>query len=57
MIPDWMNEVNTSPCKCSAVYHGKKGFVGKTIDGIFSFLEEAFVTETYSKRSGLLAEP
>ena len=54
MIPDWMNEVDTSPCKCSAVYHGKKGFVGKTIDGILSFLEEAFVTETYSKRSGFL---
>ena len=54
MIPDWMKEANAGPCKCSAVSHGKKGFVGKTIDGIFSFLEEAFVSETYAKRNGLL---
>jgi len=54
MIPDWMKEVDASPCKCSATRHGKKGFVGKTIDGIFSFLEEAFVSEVYSKKSGLL---
>jgi hypothetical protein len=47
MIPDWMKEVGTEPCPCSADYHGKKGFVGKTIDGIFSFMQEAFVSETY----------
>ncbi len=54
MIPNWMKEVDVGPCKCSAEYHGKKGFVGKTIDGIFSFLQEAFVSETYAKRDGLL---
>ena len=54
MIPDWMKEVDVGPCQCSAVYHGKKGFVGKTIDGIFGFLQEAFVSETYAKRDGLL---
>jgi cobalt/nickel transport system permease protein len=54
MIPDWMNEVDANPCKCSAVHHGKKGFVGKTIDGILGFLEEAFMSESFSKRSGLL---
>jgi cobalt/nickel transport system permease protein len=54
MIPDWMKEVDIAPCKCSAVYHGKKGFVGKTIDGIYNFLQEAFVSETYAKRNGLL---
>jgi cobalt/nickel transport system permease protein len=54
MIPDWMKEMDVGPCQCSAVYHGKKGFVGKTIDGIFSFLQEAFVSETYAKRNGLL---
>ena len=54
MIPDWLKEVNVAPCRCSAVYHGKKGFVGKTIEGIFSFLEEAFISETYAKRDGLL---
>ena len=54
MIPDWMKEVNVGSCKCSAASHGKKGFVGKTIDGIFGFLEEAFISESFSKRPGLL---
>lgn len=54
MIPDWMKEVNTEPCICSEVRHGKKGFVGKTIDGIFGFMEEAFISDTFSKRNGFL---
>jgi cobalt/nickel transport system permease protein len=54
MIPDWMKEVDVGPCRCSAIYHGKKGFVGKTIDGIFGFLEEAFISESFSRKSGLL---
>lgn len=54
MIPDWMKGADAGPCRCSAVYHGKKGFVGKTIDGIFNFLEESFVSETYARRKGLL---
>jgi cobalt/nickel transport system permease protein len=54
MIPDWMKEVDVGPCHCSAIYHGKKGFVGKTIDGIFGFLEEAFVSESNSRRHGFL---
>jgi cobalt/nickel transport system permease protein len=54
MIPEWMKEVDMGPCQCSAIYHGKKGFVGKTIDGIFNFLQEAFISESFSRRSGLL---
>lgn len=54
MIPDWMKEVDVGPCRCSAIYHGKKGFVGKTIEGIFVFLEEAFISESFSRKSGLL---
>jgi len=54
MIPDWMREIDIGPCQCSAVYHGKKGFIGKTIDGIFGFLEEAFISESNSRRRGLL---
>ncbi|VVB63596.1 Energy-coupling factor transporter transmembrane protein EcfT [uncultured archaeon] len=54
MIPKWMNEVDIGPCRCSAVYHGKKGFVGKTIDGIIGFLQEAFMSESFSRRNGLL---
>ena len=46
--------MNVGSCKCSASSHGKKGFVGKTIDGIFGFLEEAFISESFSKRRGLL---
>jgi cobalt/nickel transport system permease protein len=54
MIPDWMKEANAGSCRFSAASHGKKGFVGKTIDGIFGFLEEAFISESFSKRRGLL---
>jgi cobalt/nickel transport system permease protein len=54
MIPDWMKKTDTGPCRCSAVHHGKKGFIGKTIDGIFGFLEEAFVSDSFSKRDGFL---
>lgn len=54
MIPEWMKDVDAGTCSCSAAHHGKKGFVGKTIDGIFSFLQEAFVSETYAKRDGFL---
>jgi len=54
MIPDWMKEVDSSPCRCSVTPHGKKSFVGKTIDGILGFMEEAFISESFSKRNGLL---
>jgi len=54
MIPEWMKVVDAGPCQCSAVSHGRKSFIGKTIEGIFDFLQEAFVTETYTKRDGLL---
>lgn len=54
MIPDWMKEVDIDPCKCSAMYHGKKGFIGKTIDGILIFLEEAFISDSFSRRNGFL---
>ncbi len=54
MIPDWMKETDTGTCRCSAVYHSKKGFIGKTIDGIFGFLEEAFISDSFSKRDGFL---
>ena len=54
MIPDWMKEVDSGPCNCSAIYHGKKSFVGKTIDGILDFMEQSFVSESFSKRNGFL---
>jgi cobalt/nickel transport system permease protein len=54
MIPDWLKEVDAGPCRCSAVYRGKKGFIGKTIEGVFNFLQEAFVTETLARRKGLM---
>ncbi len=54
MIPDWMNEVDTNPYVFDEVHKGKKGFIGKTINGIFDFIQEAFVSEKYAKRNGLL---
>jgi len=46
--------VDEGPCRFKAVRKGKKGFIGKTLEGIFGFLEEAFVSESYSSRRGLL---
>jgi len=54
MIPDWMNNVESQTAHFSTEYHGKKGFVGKTIDGILGFLNEAFRSESFSKRPGLM---
>lgn len=54
MIPDWMKESDSGPCKCSTISHAKKGFVRKTLDGILGFFQEAFLVESYSKRKGLL---
>jgi cobalt/nickel transport system permease protein len=54
MIPEWMKEVNAGPCECSAVYQGKKSFIGRTIEEIFEFIETAFFAESYSRRKGLL---
>jgi cobalt/nickel transport system permease protein len=62
MIPDWMKENDGSSFEAplnSEVVGGKKkkakaSFVKKTIDGVFSFFQEALVTETFTKRDGLL---
>ncbi|VVB71372.1 Energy-coupling factor transporter transmembrane protein EcfT [uncultured archaeon] len=54
MIPDWMKEVDSSPCRCFAAKQGKIGFVGKTVEGIIAFLQEAFIAESSSHRDGLL---
>ncbi len=54
MIPDWMKEVDIGPCKCSAVYHGKKSFIGRTIEKVFEFVENAFISEGFARRKGLL---
>lgn len=54
MIPDWMEKVIRGPCECLPVYHGKKSFIGRTIEEIFEFIETAFFTESYSRRRGLL---
>ena len=58
MIPEWMKEkADAGLCECSAVYHGKKSFIGRTIEEIFEFIETAFFAESYSRRKGLLQEP
>jgi cobalt/nickel transport system permease protein len=54
MIPDWMKEVNVGPCPCCSVSVGKKNFIGKTLSGIFNFLEETIVSESYARRKGVL---
>jgi len=47
-------DIGIGPCKCSAVHRGKKSFIGKTIDGIIFSMQDAFVTESFSRRRGLL---
>lgn len=54
MIPEWMKEVDSSPCKSSAVPGGRKSFIQKTLDGVFSFFLESFAAESFSQRDGLL---
>ncbi len=54
MIPDWMKQVDEGACRFKAVSHGKKGFIGKTLEGVFGFLEEAFVSESFSSKPGFL---
>ncbi|WP_230670181.1 cobalt ECF transporter T component CbiQ [Methanosarcina barkeri] len=49
-----MKEVNDETCECLATYHGKKSFIGRTIEEIFKFIEAAFIAESYSRRKGLL---
>lgn len=54
MIPEWMRDVDSSPCRCDAATAGKKSFVQKTLDTIFAFLQETFDTEKLSHKNGLL---
>jgi len=62
LIPDWMKEteggVFEAPPTAEAGSRKKKrakaSFVKKTIDGVFSFFQEAMVTETFTRRDGLL---
>ncbi len=54
MIPEWMKDVDSSPCRCRPGQGGRKSFIQKTLDGIFGFFQESFVAERYSRQSGLL---
>ncbi len=55
MIPEWMKEVETGPCECSASSADKKkSFVEKTISGILNFFQESMISEGFAKRSGFL---
>src|SRR5512136_11829 len=54
MIPDWMKEVEVHRCSFNQVSQGRKSFVRKTLDGIFSFFQESFETESFSSRRGIL---
>jgi cobalt/nickel transport system permease protein len=54
MLPDWMKEVDKSTYKFDRVRAGRKSFIKKTLDGIFSFFEETVSSEGYSHRKGLL---
>lgn len=54
MLPEWMRQVDGSPCRCSTGHGGRKSFIQKTLDGIIAFFQESFTAESYSRKSGLL---
>jgi cobalt/nickel transport system permease protein len=54
MLPEWLKEVDNSPCKCSSVSVRKKSFIQKTLNSAIAFLQETFDTESISKRNGFL---
>jgi cobalt/nickel transport system permease protein len=61
VIPEWMKEMEGGSFEAPPAAEGKSGkkkakasFVKKTIDGVFTFFQEALVTETFTKRDGLL---
>ena len=54
MIPEWMRDIDASPCRCDAAPVGRKSFVQKTLDTIFAFLQDTFDTEKLSHKNGLL---
>lgn len=53
-IPDWMKDVEVTPCKFPAVSSRRKNFVRKSIDGVLSFFRDSLESESYVKRRGLL---
>jgi cobalt/nickel transport system permease protein len=53
-LPAWMQQVDAVPCPGGNVRAGKKGFMAKTLDGLFKFLGETLTSESYSRRTGLL---
>ena len=57
LIPAWMKETEQGAFESVPAISKKKSrssFVKKTIDGILTFFQEALVTETFTKRDGLL---
>ncbi len=53
-IPDWMKDVEVTPCNFPAVSSRRKNFVRKSIDGVLSFFRDSLESESYVKRRGLL---
>ncbi|HTY91500.1 MAG TPA: cobalt ECF transporter T component CbiQ [Methanocella sp.] len=54
MIPDWMKDVDVGPCSCRSVSAKKKNYIQKTLSGIMKFIEETIVSESYTRKNGLL---
>ncbi|HMK46117.1 MAG TPA: cobalt ECF transporter T component CbiQ [Methanocella sp.] len=54
MIPEWMKDAENSPCPYRTASTRKKDFIRKTLDGVFGFFRETMISESYTKRNGLL---
>ena len=54
MIPEWMKEVDAEPSPRGMIATGRKSFIRKTLEGIFTFFQESLVSESLSLKKGLL---
>lgn len=53
-LPAWMQQVDVGPCPGCTAGAGKKGFMARTLDGLFKFLGETLTSESCSRKKGLL---
>jgi cobalt/nickel transport system permease protein len=54
MLPDWLEQDNTSIPLPLRTRRGGKSFVERTIDGAASFMREAIISDSVANRRGLL---
>ena len=49
-----MKDAEIGPCRCCTVSARKKDFIRKTLDGVLGFFQQTLVSDSYTRRNGLL---